>query len=350
MRVRLKDVAERAGVATNTASTILNKKPNSWASKETEERVFKAAKELGYKPNRLAVALSSGSYKTMGLIIPDLHNPYFTSLAEGLETALRGKGYDLIIETTHSSIRRESQALESICERQIEGFACALINNEEHERVLRETFNSGKSVVGLKEALGPHNLPIHTVETDFSMGLSGAIDFLLTKKHDNFIFLLAKTAKQEEGGRPSIFKQCLINSGIPETGIAFANCDHTLQGSRNEFQKMIRTKQLDSRSRVAVIAHNDLSAIGVIRATIDAGLRCPDNVAVVGIDNTQIGEHLPISLSTIAQPMDYVIQNIVSLLLNAPVPAKSRKCDGAAQSLQRIVLPSWFIPRESTGK
>ena len=77
-KVRLKDVAEKAGVAVNTASTILNKRPNSWASKETEKRVFDAAKELGYRPNRAAVALQSSRFMTIGLLIADLENPYYT--------------------------------------------------------------------------------------------------------------------------------------------------------------------------------------------------------------------------------------------------------------------------------
>ena len=79
MRARLKDVAAKAGVAPNTASTILNRRPNSWASKETEQRVFDAAKELGYRPSRAALGLRMGSFKTIGLVIPDLHNPYYTT-------------------------------------------------------------------------------------------------------------------------------------------------------------------------------------------------------------------------------------------------------------------------------
>ena len=87
-KVRLKDVAERAGVAVNTASTILNRRPNSWASKETEERVFNAAKELGYRPSKTARALQSGRYNSIGFLIQDLTNPFYATLADALETAV----------------------------------------------------------------------------------------------------------------------------------------------------------------------------------------------------------------------------------------------------------------------
>ena len=82
MKARLKDVAERAGVATNTASTILNRRPNSWASKETAARVFKATEDLGYRPNRAALGLRLYIFNTVGLVIPDLHNPVYTTFAD----------------------------------------------------------------------------------------------------------------------------------------------------------------------------------------------------------------------------------------------------------------------------
>ena len=75
--MRLKDVAQLAGVAVNTASTILNQRPNSWASEKTRERVMKAAAELGYRPNRAALALQSGRFNTIGLLVADLDTPYF---------------------------------------------------------------------------------------------------------------------------------------------------------------------------------------------------------------------------------------------------------------------------------
>ena len=120
MRARLKDVAEKAGVAPNTASTILNRRPNSWASKETEERVFAAAKELGYRPSRAALGLRLGSFKTVGLVIPDLHNPVYTTFADLLEQRMREHGYDLIVEHSRTDVNYEKHCLDSILDRQID--------------------------------------------------------------------------------------------------------------------------------------------------------------------------------------------------------------------------------------
>src|SRR5690606_19764062 len=108
-KVRLKDVAERAGVAVNTASTILNQRPNAWASKETEARVFEAAKELGYRPSRTARALQSGRYNSICLFIPDLTNPFSATLADELAVAVEERCYSLLVENCRTSLVRDTR-------------------------------------------------------------------------------------------------------------------------------------------------------------------------------------------------------------------------------------------------
>src|SRR5690606_34358155 len=120
-RVRLKDVAERAGVAVNTASTILNQRPNSWASKETEARVFEAAKELGYRPSRTARALQSGRYNSICLLIPDLTNPFFATLADELEVAVEERGYSLLVENSRTSLVREKRLFAELADMEVDG-------------------------------------------------------------------------------------------------------------------------------------------------------------------------------------------------------------------------------------
>src|SRR5688572_10183416 len=140
MKVRLKDVAARAGVAINTASTILNRRPNSWASKETEERVFRAAQELGYKPNRAAVALRSGKFNSIALLIPDLHNPFYCAFADLLEREAEKRNYDLLVESWRTDLDRERHCLEDIVDREVDGVAAMLSDNPPHRAFLAEQF------------------------------------------------------------------------------------------------------------------------------------------------------------------------------------------------------------------
>jgi transcriptional regulator with XRE-family HTH domain len=142
-KVRLKDVAERAGVAVNTASTILNRRPNSWASKETETRVFLAAKELGYRPSKTARALQSGRYHAIGLLIQDLANPFFAALADEIEAAVEDCGYDLIIANCRSSLVRESHLFDGLHGMEVDGAITYLSDNESFRTELAERFTEG---------------------------------------------------------------------------------------------------------------------------------------------------------------------------------------------------------------
>ena len=135
-KIRLKDVAEKAGVAVNTASTILNKRPNSWASKETEKRVFDAAKELGYRPNRAAVALQSGRFMTIGLLIADLENPYYTHFSEVFGNQIEEKGYDLLIENWRTDLEREKKLLADMVHRNVDGVVAFVSDVDEHREFL----------------------------------------------------------------------------------------------------------------------------------------------------------------------------------------------------------------------
>src|SRR6478735_2900557 len=162
MRVRLKDVAERAGVAVNTASTILNRRPNSWASKETEARVFQAAADLGYRPNRAAVGLRYGRFNTIALLIADLHNPYYTAFADLLELEAEKHGYDVLIESWRTDLTREKHCLEYIMDRQVDGVAAFLSDPEVHRTFLEQRFQAGRPFVGLAFA-GGQPMPVDSV-------------------------------------------------------------------------------------------------------------------------------------------------------------------------------------------
>jgi DNA-binding LacI/PurR family transcriptional regulator len=312
MRARLKDVAARAGVATNTASTILNRRPNSWASKETAARVFKAAEELGYKPSRAALGLRLGSFKTIGLVIPDLHNPVYTTFADLLEKKMRDNGYDLILEHSRTAVQHEKHCLESILDRQIDAVTYFVSDLSSHLEYLKLAAKTSKHVVALT---GPSEEPFSfdAVEMDFSGGIIAAVEHLLGLGHKHFAFLCALAEGQEAGGRPEVFNRLLRERGIPEENNIFIPCAHYLQSARNAFGAFL--DGLPGERPTALIAMNDLTAIGAMRAASERGIRVPEDLSVIGIDNIPLGEFLPRQLSTIAQPLDDLASATAELLL-----------------------------------
>ncbi|MGE9267304.1 MAG: LacI family DNA-binding transcriptional regulator, partial [Verrucomicrobiales bacterium] len=165
-KVRLKDVAERAGVAVNTASTILNRRPNSWASKETEARVFQAAKDLGYRPSKTARALQSGRYHALGLLVQDLTNPFYTTLADEIEAQAEKRGQTLLIENARSSLVRERQLLSQNNELEVDGTILWLSDPENYRDELAARFNRQEATVCLSNGVSASSLGVDTVLRD----------------------------------------------------------------------------------------------------------------------------------------------------------------------------------------
>jgi DNA-binding LacI/PurR family transcriptional regulator len=340
MRARLVDVAARAGVAPNTASTILNNRPDSWASKETRERVLQAARELNYRPSKAALGVRLGRYNTIGLVVPDLHNPFYPVLADYLDQAVAAHGYDLIFEHTRNDLASEQHCFQSILDRQVDAVALIVSDPDLHRPFLTQLATSGTPAVALA-AKPDVPLPIDSVLSDFSGGFAQAIDHLIGLGHRRFAFLCALAKGQDDGKRPAIFRDLLGVRGIAPADISFVRCEHDIASARNAFRVLLR--QTRTRRPTALIALNDLSAIGAIRAATDEKLLVPRDLSVVGVDNIPLGEFLPVALTTIAQPIKDMVARATSLLMQR-LEGKS-----AARPSQTI-FPTELVIRESTAK
>lgn len=340
MRARLIDVAARAGVAPNTASTILNNRPDSWASKETRERVLQAAKELDYRPSKAAQGVRLGRYNTIGLVVPDLHNPFYPVLADFLDQAIETHGYDLIVEHTRNDLASEQHCFQSILDRQVDGVALIVSDPDLHRPYLAKLAAGGLPAVALA-AKPDVPLPIDSVLIDFSEGLAQAIAYLIGLGHTRFAFLCALAKGQDDGKRPERFRSLLGAHGIAPENISFVRCEHHIASARDAFREVLR--QPRGQRPTALLALNDLSAIGAIRAATDAGLSVPRDLSVVGVDNIPLGEFLPVSLTTIGQPIQAMVARTAELLI-ARIEGKA-----AAKPMQTI-FPTQLIVRESTAR
>ena len=334
-KVRLKDVAERAGVAVNTASTILNRRSNSWASKETEERVFAAARELKYRPNRAAVALQSGKFRTVGLLVADLENPYYTHFSTVFGNMVAEQGYDLVIESWQSDLEREKKSLEEMVHRNVDGLVLFVSDLEAHREFLERQSKLGFPIVVFAMP-GESEVPVDVVVPEFSDGLQEAAEFLYELGHRRFSFLAARTRAQRIGGRPGIFSKHI--EGFNDATVEIVDCGPTL-GEARDVGRLILEKE---NRPTAIVALNDYTAIGVIRAAIQMGLNVPRDVSVVGIDGIPIGEHLMVSISTLVQNYKGMAAKAVEFLMD--------RIDGEEDHKpRRADFPAVYIQRDSVG-
>ncbi len=312
MKARLIDVAARAGVAPNTASTILNNRSGSWASKVTRERVLKAADELQYRPSKAAQAVRLGRFNTVGLVVPDLHNPYYPVLADYMKTAFQKRKIDLVLEHTGNEFETEQLVFQTMLDRQVDGAVFYLGDSELHREYLGELAQAGLPVVAFA-ALTDEPLPVDSVVIDFREGFRQAIDLLVNNGHRRFAFLSALGKGQGDGNRGELFKKLLSEKGIPSEDVNFVSCEHQIGSARDAFLELIN--ETEDRRPTALIAMNDLSAIGAMRAAKEAGLSIPDDLSVVGVDDIPLGAYLPVALTTMAQPIEAMVLEATDLLM-----------------------------------
>ncbi|MSU25482.1 MAG: LacI family transcriptional regulator [Opitutus sp.] len=340
MRARLIDVAARAGVAPNTASTILNNRPDSWASKETRARVLLAATELNYRPSKAALGVRLGRFNTIGLVVPDLHNPFYPVLADYLDQAVATHGYDLILEHSRNDLTSEQHSFQSILDRQVDGVALIVSDPELHRPFLARLAASGPPAVAL--AAKPNvALPIDSVVSDFSAGFAQAIEHLIGLGHQRFAFLCALATGQDDGKRPELFRSLLGAKGITPENISFVRCEHHVASARDAFRALLR--QTKAKRPTALIALNDLSAIGAMRAAAEENLRVPGDLSVIGVDNIPLGEYLPVALTTISQPIKAMVARTAALLIQ-------RIAGKSAARPSQTVFPTALLIRESTAR
>lgn len=341
-RIRLKDVAERAGVAVNTASTILNRRPNSWASKETEARVFQAARELGYRPSKTARALRSGRYHTIGLLLQDLTNPFFSTLADELESAVEERGFGLLVENCRSSLVREKHLFSDLDDLEVDGSVLWLSDNEVFRAELADMAEARRPVVVLGNGIPEVPIPVDAVLSDFTQGLSDAVDALCQLGHKRFAFLSALAEGQADGKRPRLFLEMLAARGIPAANIDILRTGHTVESACETFASFLGKRP--DRRPTALLAMNDLAAMGAMRAAIEAGMSIPGDLSVVGVDDVPLCSYLPISLSSIRQRYKMISAAASRLLISRiELPA------GESLPPRQEVFPTLYTPRESVG-
>lgn len=342
-RVRLKDVAAKAGVAVNTASTILNRRPNSWASKETEERVFAAAAEMGYRPNKTARALRSGRFYTIGLIIQDVTNPFFCTIADELEAAVEARGYDLLVESCRSTLDREKHLLHELEDLEVDGTVMWLSNNENYRGELSTMFEKKMPVVVLGNGVPEIALPTDAVLSDFTQGLQDAVKDLLARGHQRFAFISAHAEGTYDGSRSELFQDLLAKAGIPHTSVHLLQTGHRIDQAYQTFREFLQTTKANRPT--ALVAMNDIAAMACMRAAVEAGLSVPGDLSIVGVDDIPLCEYLPTTLSSIRQRYKKITQEAADLLIQRIEHPESEEVTQPRQ----VIFPTIYTPRESVG-
>ncbi|MFK8023226.1 MAG: LacI family DNA-binding transcriptional regulator [Ilumatobacter sp.] len=325
----MQQVAERAGVSTALVSLVMRDAPN--VSDHRRKRVLEAADELGYRPNVLARNLASRRTKTIGVVLNDFHNQFFAEVADGIQAAADRAGYRLLFGNGKHSVAGEAEAVETFLQFRVDGVILAgSLDVASMERAAR---SAAVVVVGRTEASDL----VDTVNTDDHAGATLAVDHLVGLGHRRIAHIDGGDGAGA-AGRSRGYREAMENHGLGKH-VLIAPGDYTQESGQSGAAELLRA----SERPTAIFASNDLSAIGAQDELARAGLKIPDDISLMGFDNTSQSAISYVSLTTINQPTDDLGQAAIDLVLDR----LDRERD-AGEAVQYVGMPT-LVARSSTG-
>lgn len=328
--VTQKEVAERAGVSVAVVSYVVNNGPRP-VSPETRAKVEQVIEELGYYPNELARSLSRKQTATIGLMLPNLMNPVYSEILESLERVCTAAGYTVMLTGTGRDPAKEQKLAETLRSKQVDGVV--ILPSEKPYPFLKLFQQANIPMVVLEHELAD----THCIVIDDRQGGRLAMQHLVSLGHRRIALLERDTLSPHGYLRGVGCREVLQEAGIP---LDPALVVKTKAGQSVAYAAMQQWLALPNPP-TAVFTHNDMLAVGVIRAALDAGLKVPADISVVGHDDTSIIDYLNPRLTTVKFPvmeMGRRAGQIILELLQQPdsLPA------------QTITLPVELVIRDST--
>ncbi|MGH8960534.1 MAG: LacI family DNA-binding transcriptional regulator [Jatrophihabitantaceae bacterium] len=330
---RLRDVAELAGVHTATASRALNPATRGLVNEQTAVRVADAAIKLGYTVNPIARSLKTNRSNSVGVVIPDLTNPLFPPIMRGIDDVLGPAGYSVLLVNTDNDKDREATQIASLRARQVDGLivATALLHDPRMSRLASENI----PLVQINRRMDAPGLP--SVTGDDTAGVYLAVRHLASLGHRYIAHLAGPQLTSTGQIRLRAYRQALRDLGLPHANNLIVECEAwtEIQGAQCLGRLFDRKVEF-----TAVLAGNDLIALGCYDLLGERGIVCPKQISIVGFNDMPIVDKLRPSLTTVHIPQYQVGAEAAQLLLDRirddTVPAKS------------VLLPLELIVRNST--
>ncbi|HWM07507.1 MAG TPA: LacI family DNA-binding transcriptional regulator [Actinophytocola sp.] len=306
----LRDVAEAAGVHPATASRALNPATRGLVNAETARRVIKVAESLGYRPNPIARGLKTAKSGSIGLVIPDLTNPLFPPIVRGIEEVLEAAGYSGLVVNTDNDPGRERIQIDSLRSRQVEGLivATALLDHPLMDELARE----GVKMVMVNRR--PEGIDVPSITPDDATGIRLAVEHLAGLGHRRIAHLAGPENTSTGVARARAFRAAVRDLGLDDDPGLVRDCGYWTEEAGAECLREL----LDSGAEfTAVVAGNDLIALGCYDVFAEREIACPDDMSVVGFNDMPFLDKLRPPLTTIAIPHHQIGTEAARLLLDA---------------------------------
>lgn len=307
MSPTIRDVAKKAGVGVATVSRVLNN--SGYVKPETREKILEAASSLGFVPSQLARSLVRRLSATIGLVIPDIENPFFPAVTRGVEDAASEAGYTVFLCNTDNDSTLEALDVQKLRERRVDGII--FVGTSERGELLERLLADSMPVVVTDRQVNNPDLDLDLVLVDNAAGALAACRHLIAMGHTRIAHAAGHSLTRTGQDRCAGYRQALEEAGIPFDERLVAWGDFTLESGYELAQVLLgRTPR-----PTAIFAGNDLMAFGAIRAAEQAGITVPDELSVIGFDDIQMAAVVRPGLTTVRQPAYLMGQLAMKMLL-----------------------------------
>jgi LacI family transcriptional regulator len=326
--MNIREVARLAKVSTATVSRTIN--GSDKVTPKTKERVQRAIEELRFYPNTWARALGSGRSSLYGLIISDITNPFFPELVKSFEDMAVQHGQEVLVANTNYDPARMEVCVSRMLQRKVDGVA--IMTSEMEERLITEFESRGIPLVFLDT--GNVREMASNIVVDYAAGVDAAVEHITGLEHREIAFIAGPATLRSARIRREAFSRCLDRKKLSADLIEQGN--HQVDGGHEAMARLLRAK----RRPTAVIASNDMTAIGALGAIHEHGLRVPEDISIVGFDDIALSAFTQPALTTVklsrAEIARLAFRSLYSIRMDSGVGAEF------------VVQPALVI-RSSTG-
>lgn len=330
-RITIKDIAREAGVSPQTVSRAINDKGE--ISTQTRERILRIADRLGYRPNSIARSLATRRTQNIGLVVPDVANPFFAGIARGIQDAAHQSNYNVFLCNTDENVDREISAIHSLEAQRVDGII--LCSSRLNEQQILHLATRYQPLVLVNRHID--HAQTGSVSVDDVKGAAEAVRYLLQLGHRNIGFLAGPEASHSGKNRLQGYRVAMSAhmDEIPDRWQM--PCPPQVEGGERTARQLLeRAPEL-----TAILAYNDLVAIGALRACQELGRTVPDDCAIIGCDDVLLAALVSPALTTVHIPIYNLGQQATCQLLDmidqenpAPTP---------------IVVSPHLVIRDSSG-
>ncbi len=303
----IKEVAERAGVSIGTASNVIS--GNHRVGKARMARVLAAIKELDYHPNEVARSLKVKQTKMLGMVLPDITNPFFSDLIRGAEDAAIERGYLLLTANTDEQVEREKRFVSALRSRRVDGILLAATASKS-ETHLKSVLAAGVPIVCLDRMAA--GLAVDAVLADNVRGTQECVRHLVRRGHTKIAIITGSLELQIAHERLNGYR-----AALEEAGVEYSR-DLVMEGDfREEAGYRLGKELLLRRERpTAIFACNGVMMLGLLIALDELGVRCPDEVALATFDDLPFAHSFHPHLTAVAQPANSIGYEGANLLID----------------------------------